>query len=607
MLFPYSFQRKAAFISRRYTGELPKFPFRTFRLDNREVEDLGTVSAVNEAFKWIFGWKARTTGDCILSITERGPDICAAADVLEKYIKENPTSSGGPDAVLLKRAEDIANGCIKAIKEAGLEVPDLPARSIKRKYQEPESLEAKNDGTAGSCESKTTEELELAERQRKWKEFRNLELFEPNGSKKGRKTTNIVSRLCIKYVKTSGNQKNFFGCVSAACNWLQQGNASKPRILKHAVVCKHLSSEDKQFAIDESAKESLGELIDVQDEKQAAQTTQAPSLAEFSFKSTHMVLRGPKLKTNSVATDCTNAGRGELKQRLDFAIMKVICVGGMCPTMLDKECWKEIHILKEAARIHKKTVEILQGSTNNLLTFDSNDTRGRESVYTTHYTTPDRRTFLFNGYEATEESHTGEWVKDIIVKTVNEVGAQHVSAVCSDSAANVKLGKQLAKVAIPTLITLPDCCHHINLMIKDITKLLEFGPTLKTLKKTIAFFSESKFSARKLKNARKEEDVSCGLTTVGKTRFASHYTAAESIDQCFPITQDLVVDNVIKIKDKNVTDTFKGQGKGMKFQLITAQYSKIIGPMARSIWQLEAILLLLPPLLDPWQVYYVKR
>jgi hypothetical protein len=63
-----------------------------------------------------------------------------------------------------------------------------------------------------------------------------------------------------------------------------------------------------------------------------------------------------------------------------------------------------------------------------------------------------------------------------VLQTVDEVGQEHVGGVCSDSAANVKLGKQLAKEAIPTLLILPDCCHHINLMIKDITRLPEFVP-----------------------------------------------------------------------------------------------------------------------------------
>jgi hypothetical protein len=266
------------------------------------------------------------------------------------------------------------------------------------------------------------------------RKFQNLVLSEPPMSNKGRKSSNITSRLCVKY-KDENDGKRYYGCVASKCDWLQHGNAANDRILKHATTCKHLLPDDQQFAINQSANDSLGERIAISDEKKAAQNVPAPSLAEFSFASTHMAPKGPKLKSGSIEADCTNAGREELKQRLDFAIMKVICVGGMSPYMVDKPCWKEMwevgnprykptpstmfvdtHIPKEEARIHKKTIEILRGYDNNTLTFDGNDTRARDSVYTTHYTTPDRRTFLFRGYEATDEHHSGEWVKDILVE-----------------------------------------------------------------------------------------------------------------------------------------------------------------------------------------------
>ncbi|KAL0564676.1 hypothetical protein V5O48_017368 [Marasmius crinis-equi] len=294
--------------------------------------------------------------------------------------------------------------------------------------------------------------------------------------------------------------------------------------------------------------------------------------------------KGPSLKEGSVTVDCTNAGREELKRKIDFLILKLICVTGICPSVVDWDEWKDMwaignprykptgsttftdkYISQESSQVHKQTVKILRGYENNTLTFDGNDTRGCESVYTTHFTTPDWQTFLFHGYEGTGEHHTAEWVKGKIVKTVNEVRKQHVSTVCSDSAANVKLGKQLAQEEIPTLLILPDACHHISLMIKDITKLSEYTSMIKTLKDTLSFFSSSKFAMRKLKELRKEEDR--------QNRWKG----------------DLIVDGTVNVKDKNVSETFKGQMKGTTFQFTSVQYSRVVGPMARSIWQLEAV------------------
>ncbi|KAL0562978.1 hypothetical protein V5O48_019100 [Marasmius crinis-equi] len=131
-------------LNRPQRGELPKFPFETFRIDRNEVQDKGTVGAVNEGFKRIFGWETRMTGNGILKITERGPSINAVADLLEGYIKENPNTDGQPDGVLMKWVEDITEGCIQAIKDAGLEPPDLPAQSRKQKRAEEVEEEAQD-------------------------------------------------------------------------------------------------------------------------------------------------------------------------------------------------------------------------------------------------------------------------------------------------------------------------------------------------------------------------------------------------------------------------------------------------------------------------------
>ena len=56
--------------------------FLNFSLDldflERTEDEAG---AFNEPMKAIFGFEARTTGDGILTITERGPSVCAMVDV----------------------------------------------------------------------------------------------------------------------------------------------------------------------------------------------------------------------------------------------------------------------------------------------------------------------------------------------------------------------------------------------------------------------------------------------------------------------------------------------------------------------------------------------
>ncbi|PBK74686.1 hypothetical protein ARMSODRAFT_1013681 [Armillaria solidipes] len=93
-----------------------------------------------------------------------------------------------------------------------------------------------------------------------------------------------------------------------------------------------------------------------------------------------------------------------------------------------------------------------------------------------------------------------------------------------------------------------------------------------------------------LEQRRLEEEITEGLIKIGKTRFATHYSACVSLERCFPFIRDLIVDKIIKIKSKDVTAAFSGQRANLEFQLALKQYSTIIGPLARSLFgQLRGI------------------
>lgn len=68
--------------------------FLSFQLDEDLIERTGSdIGALNEQFKQVFGWKARTTGDQLLSIDERGKPILAVVDVLERYHLRYPNDN----------------------------------------------------------------------------------------------------------------------------------------------------------------------------------------------------------------------------------------------------------------------------------------------------------------------------------------------------------------------------------------------------------------------------------------------------------------------------------------------------------------------------------
>ena len=127
------------------------------------------------------------------------------------------------------------------------------------------------------------------------------------------------------------------------------------------------------------------------------------------------------------------ARMNQLANQLDADIVKLFCVGGIPPSKADLPQWKtmwrhaapmyepasaskleEYLIPTEAAFVRTKQLEHLQTCNNLSMTFDGETTRLPESVYTVHVITPDRRVFLFEGNEASDESHTAEHIFKVL-------------------------------------------------------------------------------------------------------------------------------------------------------------------------------------------------
>ena len=83
--------------------------FLDFSLDPDLLEKTGCeVSALSEMLKGVFGWKARTTGDGIVSIAERGPAISALHKVFLEFWSRHPENN-----VLRKWISDVLQGVEK--------------------------------------------------------------------------------------------------------------------------------------------------------------------------------------------------------------------------------------------------------------------------------------------------------------------------------------------------------------------------------------------------------------------------------------------------------------------------------------------------------------
>ena len=145
---------------------------------------------------------------------------------------------------------------------------------------------------------------------------------------------------------------------------------------------------------------------------------------------------GQELKQNVVTSLVDRAkalSRKERHQHLDLAIVKLICSGGLATSLVQQETWKETftyadpsyrpasrdiledqQIPREAEHVQATQNAYLKTQTNLTISCDGGTTRGRQSYWTVHISTADRKVYFIEVREATSESHTGIWIRDWI-------------------------------------------------------------------------------------------------------------------------------------------------------------------------------------------------
>lgn len=149
--------------------------------------------------------------------------------------------------------------------------------------------------------------------------------------------------MVTKYVN---NDKPSWKCV--ACPTVRQGNAQLEHILKHALSCKALREFDAQLwqdALEESRQGSLGAIIADQPTSEA--TTAVTQLDEPATKKPRVQVQA-KLDVEQLQATGKKAKDELLKlfqARVDHVIMRLICVRGLVPNLIDSPEWKELMTL----------------------------------------------------------------------------------------------------------------------------------------------------------------------------------------------------------------------------------------------------------------------
>ncbi|KAJ3792320.1 ribonuclease H-like domain-containing protein [Lentinula aff. detonsa] len=336
-----------------------------------------------------------------------------------------------------------------------------------------------------------------------------------------------------------------------------------------------------------------------------------------AFTKSTACLVTPSSSQTKLTHDFTAQGKKDVANEINHRIMQLLCCDSIPLHVLDSPRWKNLieylcrngpnrsytpvsstHmatsvIPNEASLVRKLTLEQLKNEHNLTVTFDGGSIRKPQSIYTTHVTTEDRITYFWDGDEASDKSHNSEYVEQVIDQTVVAVGGPYkIAGVNSDNTGNVRKGRQDYTQAHSTVLNTWDSIHAFHNTIGEINKLPWIKPMITIAAKVIKYLRKSNLSSSALKKDAIESheiERSKGLISIGKTRFATHYSSLASLEPHLRAIQRLVEDKKIDIKaNKAIKSFFTSRGEVNSFETTMYQYLAIIGPIARSLWSLES-------------------
>ncbi|KAF8602552.1 hypothetical protein BDV93DRAFT_443764 [Ceratobasidium sp. AG-I] len=158
-------------------------------------------------------------------------------------------------------------------------------------------------------------------------------------------------------------------------------------------------------------------------------------------------------------------------------------------------------ISNQSSYVHTQSMDKLKKHQNLTISFNGGTTRRPQSVYTMRVTIPDTcEAHLVEGKEASGVSHSGDKLKEIVLRIINDVGSSNFAATSCDSTGNTHLCRELVNKIHPHIIVLPDPCHQINNTVKDIGKLDRFAQCIRYMSKIVSFFHKSTIAATHFKS-----------------------------------------------------------------------------------------------------------
>jgi hypothetical protein len=271
----------------------------------------------------------------------------------------------------------------------------------------------------------------------------------------GRPMHSLLNDLVQKCYNTQRPEKHIFRCKGGCGKIFSNRNGA--RIIRHATGCHRLPSESRKRAKVEVASKAPSQQLNIDDPESTKIVSETSDIEGKGNNgpASGSVIVVKKRKLEDVAVDGVSVkskaqktassspffekakalGRKERHQKLDLAVVKLFCCSGIPTYISDLDVWKgllhladptyspasrakleEVQIIGEAESIQQIQTTYLRNKENLTVSCDGGTAKGGASFFTVHVSTEDRKVYLMEVREATADSHTAVWIKDLVLE-----------------------------------------------------------------------------------------------------------------------------------------------------------------------------------------------
>ena len=239
----------------------------------------------------------------------------------------------------------------------------------------------------------------------------------------GAPRNDLMDQLLIYcYFEADGPDLKKWGCIGRCGRTWTIRNFN--RVLKHASECRKLTTDLRELARDKSAEKAPSQKLENRVERHRGETEKPKTMKSSPNQ------QNKTSQKITVFESFQIKGKADREEAINLAIIRFICAAGLPTHIVSYQEWTDLlnllcpsyHppnrsmlednlIVSEANKVRRNILTQLRNEWNLTISFDGGTSRGRDSYWTIHVSTEERKVHLLETILATNVSHTAEWIK----------------------------------------------------------------------------------------------------------------------------------------------------------------------------------------------------